>query len=508
MLKNVISIIPGTVELSYGTPYLLSLNLSKELTALVWLAGPLSEADTLLGHELIGAWSDKCTSKLGRRRPFIIIGSVLVCISLFCVGYAKEISRLLTSDEDNEARNNKLAIAIAVSSFYFLDFCLNAVQACCRSLFLDVFPISQQDTANAFGSNLGNLTNVFGYFIGYLDLVKYLPMLGNSQMGALCIAGILVFALSMTVTCLSVQEIPLSADAIVKTDEPWYQVFVYIWYALRRLPPSVQKLCNAQFFAWMGWFPFLFYSTTWVSEIYFEAHQPERWDEGTRAGSFALLMYAIVSAVAGTILPMLTNHGFLSLKNTYTLSHTVFATAMLLTFFIHSVVGATLLLGLVGVSWATTMWIPFALIGEYLVIEQQRKSQHLLQQRSSYAAMDGETSSSSSSPSSVVSSSSRTRVEEDEERGQLLVAAVDDTMDAGMVLGVHNMYVVFPQFAVAIIAALIFSVANAVQQTESPVDDERGNWGVPWVLRFGGMMAIMAIVLSRRVVDVDLNNKR
>lgn len=249
-------------------------------------------------------------------------------------------------------------------------------------------------------------------------------------------------------------------------------------------------------------------STTWVSEIYFEAHQPERWDEGTRAGSFALLMYAIVSAVAGTILPMLTNHGFLSLKNTYTLSHTVFATAMLLTFFIHSVVGATLLLGLVGVSWATTMWIPFALIGEYLVIEQQRKSQHLLQQRSSYAAMDGETSSSSSSPSSVVSSSSRTRVEEDEERGQLLVAAVDDTMDAGMVLGVHDMYVVFPQFAVAIIAALIFSVANAVQQTESPVDDERGNWGVPWVLRFGGMMAIMAIVLSRRVVDVDLNNKR
>jgi hypothetical protein len=31
-----------TVYDSYGTPYLLSLDLSKELTALVWLAGPLS----------------------------------------------------------------------------------------------------------------------------------------------------------------------------------------------------------------------------------------------------------------------------------------------------------------------------------------------------------------------------------------------------------------------------------------------------------------------------------
>lgn len=230
-------------------------------------------------------------------------------------------------------------------------------------------------------------------------------------------------------------------------------------------------------------------STTWVSEIYFEAHHPERWDEGTRAASFALLMYAIISAVAGTILPMLTNHGFLSLKNTYTMSYTIFATAMFLTFFIHSVVGATLLLGLVGISWATTNWIPFALIGEYLVIEQH-KSQPLLQ--SFYGTMDETSSSSPSSPSC-------TQVEE--ETGQLLIA--QDTMDAGMVLGVHNMYVVLPQFAVAIIAALIFLVAKAIQQDHQ----EQDNWGVSWVLRFGGMMAIVAIMLSRRVVDVDLKSR-
>ena len=32
----------GTVELAQGTPYLLSLGMPKSLTALVWLAGPLS----------------------------------------------------------------------------------------------------------------------------------------------------------------------------------------------------------------------------------------------------------------------------------------------------------------------------------------------------------------------------------------------------------------------------------------------------------------------------------
>lgn len=40
---------------------------------------------------------------------------------------------------------------------------------------------------------------------------------------------------------------------------PWHHTFDYIWRAFRHLPGSVQRLCNTQFFAWMGWFPFLFY---------------------------------------------------------------------------------------------------------------------------------------------------------------------------------------------------------------------------------------------------------
>jgi solute carrier family 45 protein 1/2/4 len=40
---------------------------------------------------LIGAFSDKCTSKLGKRRPFIIVSGVLTCLSMVGVAYAKEI---------------------------------------------------------------------------------------------------------------------------------------------------------------------------------------------------------------------------------------------------------------------------------------------------------------------------------------------------------------------------------------------------------------------------------
>ncbi|RUS14125.1 hypothetical protein BC938DRAFT_477523, partial [Jimgerdemannia flammicorona] len=75
---------------SYGTPYLTgSLELSKELTALVWLAGPLSG---LIIQPLIGALSDRSTSRFGRRRPYIIFGAVLVCLAMLGVAYAKDLA--------------------------------------------------------------------------------------------------------------------------------------------------------------------------------------------------------------------------------------------------------------------------------------------------------------------------------------------------------------------------------------------------------------------------------
>ena len=41
----------------YGTPFLLSLGLSEQLTSLVWLAGPISG---LIAQPVIGSYLDVC----------------------------------------------------------------------------------------------------------------------------------------------------------------------------------------------------------------------------------------------------------------------------------------------------------------------------------------------------------------------------------------------------------------------------------------------------------------
>ena len=46
---------------------------------------------------ILAEWSDSCTSKLGRRRPFIIFLSTLLLISLVIVPYGPVISSLFVN---------------------------------------------------------------------------------------------------------------------------------------------------------------------------------------------------------------------------------------------------------------------------------------------------------------------------------------------------------------------------------------------------------------------------
>lgn len=95
---------------------------------------------------------------------------------------------------------------IAVLAFYCLDFSINAVQASCRALILDIPPLYQQETGNAWAGRMMHIGNVIGYFTGFLDLTALFPMLGDTQLKVLCIVACVIFILSLLITSLSVKE--------------------------------------------------------------------------------------------------------------------------------------------------------------------------------------------------------------------------------------------------------------------------------------------------------------
>lgn len=84
------------VEMSYVNVYLLSLGMSKSLLSFVWIAGPLSG---LTMQPIIGVLADSSTSKYGRRRPIMLIGSVIVSLGLCVMAWAKEITSIFNFEE-------------------------------------------------------------------------------------------------------------------------------------------------------------------------------------------------------------------------------------------------------------------------------------------------------------------------------------------------------------------------------------------------------------------------
>ena len=103
------------------------------------------------------------------------------------------------------------------------------------------------------------------------------------------------------------------------------------------------------------------------------------WDHAARQGSASMLIFAIVSFIASALLPIAINSSQrppkvrndknplhwappIRLQGAWAASHVLFGVCMLAPALFPNVVVIKIFVGLVGISWACTIWIPFALI--------------------------------------------------------------------------------------------------------------------------------------------------
>ncbi|EGE87000.1 hypothetical protein RJZ56_003166 [Blastomyces dermatitidis] len=624
-----------SVELSSGSPYLLSLGMDKSLLAFVWIAGPLTGT---LVQPYVGIRSDNCRISWGKRKPFMIGGGIATIISLLALAWTREIVGGVLGIFGVPFRSTGVkvtSIVVATILMYCLDFAINTVQAAIRAFIVDNAPAHQQESANAWASRLTGIGNILGYISGYLDLPKILPFFGKTQFQVLCVIASLSLGITLLISCLYITERDPRLEGPPSSDNPGVVAFFkQVFQSIRNLPPQIRKVCEIQLFAWIGWFPFLFYITTYIGQLYvnpiFEEHPhlspediDEAWVTATRVGTFALLVYAIISFAASIILPLLVvptyrpslpsrktavapaarPHPYrtrresastmsitassvaaipqpppppppqlsepleggtdretpsllsrlqipgFTLRRAWLMSHILFSLCMFSTFFISTPQAGTVVVSIVGIPWALTLWAPFALISAEVARSDAKKRRRkyrlhraspgsseyrgfLAEPREHRAAggSSGENSregveevdsgvggasslarqptASTSTPGPVNTTdnsnddkddagSSDRGVEDDED------AIIDDEDDddendttdqAGVILGIHNVAVSCPQIFSTLVSSLIFS---ALQKPRGePADDSVG-----WVLRFGGLATIGAAVVTKRLAE-------
>ena len=377
---------------------------------MVWIAGPLSG---LIMQPLVGVLADHSRSRFGRRRPFMIGGSIIVVICLLILGWTRELVDLLDGDAASRPR---WTIVVAIASIYAIDFAINAVQSSCRSLIVDTLPIEKQQLGSAWAARMVAVGHLVGYAAGTMDLVgTFGPTFGDTQFKQLTLLAAVALVGAVGVTSWAVHERVLISVKEGDAVSGALAVVMKIWQTTLHLPPRIQGICWVQFWAWIGeqhrnwqrspqltrffsaWFPFLFYGPTWVGETYFrysitpaEAAAPstDRLGDIGRIGSLSLVIFSLVALAGSLFLPILVRSpagarskftprpppllaSFLTtfhalrpdLSTAWLFSHLLFAASMALTPFVRSVAFATTLISTAGLPWALASWAPFAFMG-------------------------------------------------------------------------------------------------------------------------------------------------
>ncbi|KAI4171481.1 MAG: hypothetical protein LQ343_004219 [Gyalolechia ehrenbergii] len=480
------------IEMTYCTPYLLQLGLTKSKTSLVWIAGPLSG---LIMGPVVGVLADNSKSKYGRRRPFMIGGAIIVSMGLLVLGWTAEIVGFFIPESE---LRRLLTITLAVFSIYLVDFAINAIQSSCRSLIVDTLPIPKQQKGSAWATRMIAVGHLAGYGVSTVDLLKILgKTLGDSQFKQCCVIAAGMLLLSVGITSWAVDERILISlrDADVKSGA-WKLVGKILSMAWH-LPDRIRAICWVQFWAWIGWFPFLFYSTTWVGETYFRYTPEASITESTdplgdigRIGSLSLLIFSIVTFIGSVLLPFVVrspdNEAKSGQRNftprpppalaplaallkdvkpdlltSWMLSHLIFAGAMFLTPFVRSLHMATVLVSICGIPWALACWAPFAYMG--IEVNRMTAPSTILANGSSYRRLptpSDDFSSPGPSPSFLRLNHLDRDIDDDEDPD----TSTGET--AGIYLGILNLFSTLPQFVGTFISMIVFEILEPGKHPE------------------------------------------
>ncbi|KAK6114769.1 hypothetical protein DH2020_007038 [Rehmannia glutinosa] len=384
------------LQLSLLTPYVQLLGIPHTWAAFIWLCGPISG---LLVQPIVGYYSDNCSSRFGRRRPFIAAGSALVAVAVFLIGFAADLGH---AAGDTIGKNAKpRAIAVFVVGFWILDVANNMLQGPCRALLADLSGgnARKMSTANALYSFFMAVGNVLGYAAGsYTHLYKIFPFSKTRACDLYCANLKSCFFISiallliLTVLALTIVREPETTaapdqDTAAVNKKRKIPVFGELFGALKDLPRPMWILLLVTCLNWIAWFPFLLFDTDWMGrEVYGGKVGEKLYDRGVRAGALGLMLNSVVLGVASLGVQVLAR-GLGGVKRLWGVVNFLLAICLALTVLITKMaqhtrghyaavgggpaavmppvagvkIGALTLFAVLGIPLAVTYSVPFAL---------------------------------------------------------------------------------------------------------------------------------------------------
>jgi maltose/moltooligosaccharide transporter len=325
--------------------------------ALLWLAAPVTG---VLIQPLIGQASDRTWTRLGRRRPYILVGAILASLALILMP-------------------NSPTFWIAAGLLWVLDGTINASMQPFRAMVADNLPEEQNSQGFAIQSlfiGLGGtiasalpwmMTNWFGVAQdtagqGHIPTSVTLSF----YIGAVAFIGAVLW------TVFTTKEIPPGEKELADIRSrkfDWTLGMGEIVRLLGHLPKRMWELGLVQFFTWIGMFCLWVYFSPAIAGNIF--HAREGTVEMEASGSWAGFCFAVYNATCflfSFVLIRITKYAGPKLIHAICLG--IGAIGLLTVPIMTDKYGLLFSMACIGIAWSSILSMPYAMLTPALPVDK------------------------------------------------------------------------------------------------------------------------------------------
>jgi maltose/moltooligosaccharide transporter len=316
---------------------------------ILWLAAPLTG---LLVQPIIGQASDNTWTRLGRRRPYFLTGAILSSLALILMPRCS-------------------ALWMAAGLLWILDTSINISMEPFRAFVADLLPEEQRTQGFAMQSLFIGLGAVFAAMPWFLTHFHVLPptevhsVIPNSIRYSFYIGGASFFA-AVLWTVLTTKEYPPDDMEAFRRKKAEHRSLgshaAEIFQAVREMPRTMRQLAPVQLFTWFGLFCMWLYFPVAVARNVYGATDPTMpsYTAGIEWGTICFAWYSAVCFAFSFLLPTIAKR--LGRKTTHSLCLICGALGLVSVAVIHHPYLLLLSMTGVGVAWASTLSMPYAVL--------------------------------------------------------------------------------------------------------------------------------------------------
>ena len=318
----------------------------------LWLAAPMTG---LLVQPVIGYLSDRTWHpRLGRRRPYFLIGAILSSLALFIMP-------------------NVSAIWMAAGTLWILDSCINISMEPFRAFVADNLDEKQRSRGFAMQSMFIGLAS---FIAGYLPvkLVEWFNVSREKVGGSIphnismsfYIGGAVFFAAVLYTVLRSKEYPPSDADwkyKVKESNKGFGGGVKEIFSSLTNMPSQMKRLAVVNFLTWPGLFLMWFYYSTGVATDIFGGDAKTNSDVFTQGIEYANTTSAILNLVTflfAFTIPFWVSK--LGKKYTHTACLLIGGIGLIAVNFIEQHYMLYVAMGMVGIAWSSILSMPYSML--------------------------------------------------------------------------------------------------------------------------------------------------